>query len=516
MSTPTPTPPPSPSAASTLAFPLVACSLTAYYLGSYALFYRQRHCDYIRKRNPTVVFVETITVTVLSWLYLRNSLPAITNAYQGPPIIHFYFDIFMDYIFIPTYLMTFHIRMVGILNDYYANYAILHLSRVHNESADQGRKLTIMERILFYHFQRRRVLHKRAKQRVVAAELDKSTATGLSGNTTSPLANDFAGIMFGNRTIVRALSINAAVWVAILLCLLGIGQLFSIPHDYNNIGGWEWGPLWVYVFGYQVLLPFLIWELRKVDDSYNICRDIFLVYACLYIGNITYLAYMVSPGFQALMQYQGAAVFLLAEAFLCHTIMVLWPAIMCPIHERRNLQKLKGMSLEQFAKAIQRRDVWMQFKSSLAKDFSLENGYFIETLITLRSSPLYRSQLKSATAASSATKSQQALFAAQPIDINAIFSADSSHCLASGLLEDIPTTEADMAVRIKELWNEFLAPGSPHEINIPHTTRATIEKAVRSGRCTLEVFSPVLTEVVLSMYNNNYARFLQRIENKEA
>ncbi|KAL7749307.1 hypothetical protein RI367_005178 [Sorochytrium milnesiophthora] len=463
--------------------------MAIYYLGTWMLLNRRSRSNFIRKRNPMLLLVQAVTALGTSCLYWANAGGGLTWYYERDVRTFYYAEVSVHYLCGPLYQLTFYARAVMLLNDYYVNYALMRQLR-----AKYDQQLVIkpspLEQLIFRSFPR----HKRL--RCASIRQANSSARRLS-------RAEFAGIALDSHTVGSMVMLSILTWAMLLVvALMASGTLMSFSIEATD-SPYRWIPMYLFALLFLLLMPVLLWEARKVDDPYLLRRELCVAMAILYICLVPYFITMFDDDIRIALNVTDPDVFLLTSTLACHTVFVAVPAVYCRMYERRNLERLKGLTIEQFATMIQQPTIWAEFKNSLAKDYSLESGYFIEQMVLLRSSPCRRSNLVLSQESGRASISVA-------LDVSKMFNYDSQ-LLSSDLLEEIPRNDKEMTAKIRDIYGQFIAPGSPNELNLTYNMRMAIKKDIDSGNATVLALEPALVEVIILLYRNNYGRFLEYI-----
>ncbi|KAJ1508007.1 hypothetical protein HMI54_003615 [Coelomomyces lativittatus] len=127
--------------------------------------------------------------------------------------------------------------------------------------------------------------------------------------------------------------------------------------------------------------------------------------------------------------------------------------------------------------------MWKAFKKSLAKDFCIENGLFVEEYMKLvhvgevLQNNISRGEL------------------VQDLEIS----------ISKGKSTNLLPTVCNNA---NDLYEVFVKKNSLFELNISFRTRSTVEKSFSDGKLKLSSLEPVYREVMNNMFANTYPRFL--------
>ncbi|KAL7754023.1 Regulator of G-protein signaling 4 [Sorochytrium milnesiophthora] len=324
---------------------------------------------------------------------------------------------------------------------------------------------------------------------------------------------DFAGVNLDNYTIVH---IHLIVFVVYMLLLVGAFALLGDFTGYSpasEANAMRWIPVWLSVAVCWVIMLFFLHAIRKVDDSYRIRRHYVYSVVILYSGFVPYPFLKFSASAQDAFAHVGLDIdiILVCLSVATHWLMVLLPAHQSIEFDQRRTELLANMKLEQFTQVILDPDVWRSFK------VTKESGYFVEQMIILHQSPVYRqhrrvTQSRRRSVDHSATKTTTLLVTINLADIfsSATMLSSSSSSQMQSLI--MPDTEAAMAAKVKEIYDEFIAVGSPNELNLSYVTRAKITQEVAMGRWSADALDEALVQVINNMYMNSYGRFSEYIK----
>jgi hypothetical protein len=97
--------------------PLIAAPVffLVYFVCGLLLFFQYRTCEFIRKRHPTVILIQSTAGMVIAMVFLLNSLDVYTNNDIDIPC---YLGMFLTQLFAPLWMFSFFLRCVALVASY--------------------------------------------------------------------------------------------------------------------------------------------------------------------------------------------------------------------------------------------------------------------------------------------------------------------------------------------------------------------------------------------------------------
>ncbi|KAL7752920.1 hypothetical protein RI367_001369 [Sorochytrium milnesiophthora] len=475
----------------TSAFPYLSLVIIAYLWGSFAALWHQRHSAYIQKRHPTLLLLYTIACTPLSVNFLLNTFWAV---YRTESEAAFYAELVVQYMFEPLFHLTFILRAVILLNEFHVNNSLLHQS-MGAKSTVRPAHTTGIERLAFRTF--------RGRHPAMPGSVDN---------------DHFRGVHISDEVLWKlAFLVSAVCLVVLILVLAGIGDLFRFhPETSCLLTRWvvcmvfdflskaplltiRVQPLYIFFTVYLLTNPFFLHATRKVQDSYYLRWEYTGSIILCYVFFGLYITGAFWPAFAAAIERGGLEcdMFLLLLMISCHTLLVLAPAIHSMRYEKQRVSTLSNLSITGFTKLLVDDIVWSDFKQFLAKDFCMENGYFVEQMMLLHQSPVYQQARADALAQRSFSSSlnTDAQDGLSTSNLAKIFAESTAQLPSSrrGSM-DVLITHAEFGFKIKDIYEQFIAPNSPYELNIPASTREVIAQQVKCGNYPADLLDGALVE----------------------
>ncbi|KAI9143677.1 hypothetical protein BKA69DRAFT_1123087 [Paraphysoderma sedebokerense] len=245
--------------------------------------------------------------------------------------------------------------------------------------------------------------------------------------------------------------------------------------------------------GYYALLlstiVFALWELKKVKDSYYVKAEIV---SCLVISGIGFAIYFICyflppTSSAAYHSYVPSAITLL----ICHSLSVTAPMILAFRHDRHIERASVDNEKISFDRVLSNPALFQEFKVQLAKDFSIENGFFYEDYLEFCT--LYSSSSSTSILPRSLSQGK-------------LLSASSSKTSLS------PSSLYTPAVlsKLYKIYRTYIAPEAPMELNVDGKLRKMAQQSVNeTGVLSIEVLDNIKEEVKKNMMLNSFPKFIK-------
>jgi hypothetical protein len=412
-------------------------------------YFKKRDHEIIKSRLPYLVLVNAVSGIALTHKFLLD-FPLFETTM--PCVISF----ILYYVFVPTWLFTFLLRSGYLLLAHVSSQARL-------EYSNTG-KITIYDKM---------------------SRLDK-----LVFNMQLFLFNAKSGVDTSGHLTFRqlkrsfiALGFAITIAFALLLVLKG-GDLSTCPAgDYLVL----YGLMGIFL----LIIPYLLYSLRSVNDCLHIRREIMVTLGMFYPTVALFLPNMFIPGDPAAPKTTGAFLYTLVLVIMTQIVCILYPLYM--VYKSEIEMKSLKLDPASFEKAIQDPTMFKELKEILAKSFCIENGLFLEEFQSLKG----RRRSKSIRQTGITIKSYLEATNSQLVP-------DSTIVIQSG----------NQIKEYKRLYDTFIKPGSPQELNITSLLREKITLAVNqlseNQEAPENLFDEVATEVKLMIYLNTFPKFIAK------
>ncbi|KAI9144184.1 hypothetical protein BKA69DRAFT_1172963, partial [Paraphysoderma sedebokerense] len=425
-----------------------------YLISTTALFLAQQKKEMIRKRNVAICMVQVVSVFGASNVWLAKLLfwPQVSVSVPWLLLLA------ANYFFAISWQLSYYLRAIILLNEYYTNRlgAIINNRLINMEIILRELGLNRAERLIFA-LQRKIVdtgFYRSDSKRQDRYQLIQETGI----QTT-----------FGLRTVMKCVC-----WTLLFECLLYLmvigytsGFTAAALNPRFSAYGRDWIPMYIFSGIYFLLLPYFLYVLRNVQDSFYMRLEqtiVLATYAPCYA--LWMLTFLVPAWTKAI--WPGPNIWLVFLGVVCHTISIAFPAMYEFLRGRKDQKILLSYTLEAFQKVLNDRSLFSQLKDILAEDFCIENALFYEEYICL-------------------------------------FPTDSQN---SSYITENPES---VHRHVFHIVQTFIAPGSPHELNLTSHARKEIMNAIHDQNFSIEILEPARKEIVQLMYTNTYPRLLKRI-----
>ncbi|KAI9145082.1 hypothetical protein BKA69DRAFT_1053029 [Paraphysoderma sedebokerense] len=418
----------------------LVAAFNVYMLSSVAFFWYHRKLEFLQKRQPLLVaihavaaiwsgnqFVELAPFTSVHWPRTSGDI--------GPLLI--------IYLSGPLWLLCYFLRCISLVSQYYGN-------AIHVEEA----KMNIIEKSMFRVL---RMFIKVDKRGASATDIDPQAAK----KPQESIAN------FSPKAFLKICAATIAMEIVMVFIVMGYSQCYnpSWTCDQEYIkNGLDMLPIYLFIGIYVCLLPYFIFLIRKVKDSYYLRLELQVT---LYIFIVFFTLFIIdwyTPAFSSFNKF-GGNLWLLLLVLLCHTVSVTIPTFAAIVLKRKGKTILVDHSLDAFNKILADRRLFAEFKQSLAQDFCIENALFLE-------------------------------------DWMALHSTDPAN----------QKKPADLNKAIYGMYTNYIRPGARYELNISSHTKKKIIQAVEAKTFNIDILEDAKKEVFNMTYLNSFPRFILRLK----
>ncbi|KAJ3129535.1 hypothetical protein HK098_001011 [Nowakowskiella sp. JEL0407] len=295
--------------------------------------------------------------------------------------------------------------------------------------------------------------------------------------------------------------------------------------------------------GVTIGYPLLLWKIRNVRDVQSIKFDL--------QGNLwtsipllaLWAAYPYIPGSDITYRVYFCTFGLLGT----HFWNIMLPVFRTLIASQKKIDARHSLTKDTFLETIQNGEKWSAFKEILVKNWSIENGIFIDEYRNLlkkiqrlyRDNPNnFKENISHSESLNSVTKSSKeikgirfnnfyskktlrstVLDPPSPLR-SSVGSRTTSATKSDGLcvsIEQIDSLRNLMEVIIPQelvedfttMYRVFLVEGAPLELNIPFDNRKEVQDKIEARKINLGAFEKVAKEVLENMFSNSFRTFVE-------
>ncbi|KAI9144196.1 hypothetical protein BKA69DRAFT_1056239 [Paraphysoderma sedebokerense] len=241
-------------------YSVAAILWNVYIISTTGLFLAQRRNDVIRKRSISCCMLQVICgiATSNSWLARVNFWPVITTHYPWIMIM------IINYTFNLNWMLSYFLRTIILLNDYYTNRIGSILQRKSDiENVDELLRQLQPSRaeLIIFNIQKR--FFNEDSQIDSEKEYLKYDRGRILENRIGIKRN------IGLRQVLKCTAVVTAVEVVLFLIVMGYSGGFS-PNaidPFFSAGGKEWMPIYAFVVLYLIAAAYFLYLLRNVSSK---------------------------------------------------------------------------------------------------------------------------------------------------------------------------------------------------------------------------------------------------------
>ncbi|KAJ3090838.1 hypothetical protein HK102_002489 [Quaeritorhiza haematococci] len=422
------------------------------------LYYFRRNHEYLIPRSQEIVTINVICTIVVTNQFMFD-FPVLQIGQKIPCVWY----MIVYYFVAPIWLLTLFLRTGHLL-----------LSHV---SAQARLELSIHGKILIYTAMNR---FDRAMLRLQFFFFGSNPEQWLAGN------NRKLTLWQLMKSILILTGFEAVLFI--IAVAVKKGNLEQCQYS-------DYTVLLVVMGGFLFSIPYLLYCIRGINDSFRIRREIALTLTNIIAFMIIYLIFQT---FAVEISPTGNNIFLAAFGFGIHLIQVVYPLIISFMSDYR--WKHLSLSRESFEKTLDDPVLFQELKKVMAEGFTIENALFVEA---------YREMRKRTTQFPYSTSIDPSEMI---VDIG-----EDNVVVPGGL-----NKEGDKAIQSTSifdqqivLFNKFIKVGAPYELNISHHVRLICERKLWAGGSdsdVMDVFEEVYDEVSCLIYRNSFPRFVRRMQ----
>ncbi|KAJ1501987.1 hypothetical protein HMI56_002934, partial [Coelomomyces lativittatus] len=284
---------------------------------------------------------------------------------------------------------------------------------------------------------------------------------------------------FSRSSIIRSLFI-------LFISLFLLSVVFSIL--LFNFYDWDvalvarfWPVIWIYVIivsmTYFIAFEYYVWKAKGIHDSYFIWKENFIKQFIYLICAIPPLVEPFSPEFQLIRNYGlTCALGLVIMIILAMPLSVLFCYYF--LYSMDRLIKGLSVNLESFQSMFSNKHMWGKFKDLLAKDFCMENAFFVEEY-----DRIYNKE----------KCNKLAIPSSVTLESSSLNNSTTSPYVSSSIFIFTCNTPMD-------LYEVFIKSNAVYELNVSFKVKHAVSEIVQKGNIlTVDDFHPVYLEVVNSM-----------------
>ncbi|KAJ3172477.1 hypothetical protein HDU88_005805 [Geranomyces variabilis] len=336
---------------------------------------------------------------------------------------------------------------------------------------------------------------------------------------------------------------------------------------------WEFIPAVITVFAYLfIAIPIAYHKLRKVRDTYYIRKGLMITFTTVYICVFTYFIwmYLIQRQWPVLAIVFPDTLWLIIAGTVNHATAVFWPVVLSYREDRARgagpassgpalcsttastmidfdapicltefsvvekgipkAAKSLTRTMESFKCVLNDPDLFEAFKNVAVEDFNVENPLFYEEhhafAESVRMFRSYQATLNPLSPSSSSSAQGPPLLLqppepslrrrSGPITLpGAATTTTSTTATSPTATKSTPDTTPLppwLRLRARSIYGNFIAPGAPLLLNLSARVREPVIRAFVSGEEPPggDVFAAVLDEVIWTMFENTFVKFLER------
>ncbi|KXS20768.1 hypothetical protein M427DRAFT_41021 [Gonapodya prolifera JEL478] len=286
-----------------------------------------------------------------------------------------------------------------------------------------------------------------------------------------------------------------------------------------------------------VLGFFELWQLRNLDDTHNIRKDLTIAIGlglCLIITD-SVLSYIgVASTYPELNRYFSSPTLTSIWIGITNTTGVFLPSIRAFRVLRRKHQAMQGDNPEEgndilFTKVINKSDavaveMWQELKVFAVKDFAVESTIFIEELDRLQEETAKKilssrrvSEDKNLSALRRESVRRPSTLSGKGLMPGSISSSGSgivgNKCPPPWqkyrLEVESSVVPEDLVERWKQVYESYVKSGASNELNLSFSVAEGVRSKVSQNSFTMDMFDQCREETIKLLYENTFQKFMR-------